>query len=441
MNHLRTCKLIVSCLVGAFVLGCAGADESRAQPPAKARPDEVQTRYTASQIARWDPCTVDGKACMVSPVINFGKGVELNHHRITVAYRSGSVELSLARSTTSKLETALAKKHLHRKLLPVKSGAETKIVSSYRGETYAWVIVRPIGGASITGLTHTCWKGKGTLYGHGPGEFKFKGASLPFRMMMPRNFDPRKKYPLVVSVSGSGGVGEDNVRSMEKVILAGSLFVHYYEEKEFECISLVPQIPSGKTVPAPYWPRGPLGKPTPVHHPDWPAVNENGWYVQATLALIKDLAGPSGPGVDPDRIYFTGFSYGGKACWEFLRAGRDVFAGAICGAGWPIGKAFSRPTDEMKARLKLEVSRIKHIPVSIFAGQADPMRYGSKVVHAEITVQGGKSSYVEFPKTAHVATARGIWRNREHIRWLLAQNRKKNPKPGPDPYPLGVYDK
>ncbi|MDP6637437.1 MAG: hypothetical protein QGG42_21270 [Phycisphaerae bacterium] len=441
MRRIQAYTTILSCLVGILVWGCGGPDESTAEPPSKARPDEAQTRYTAAHIAKWETRTVDGKTCRVSPAINFGKGVELNHHRVTVDYSGGSVELSVAHSASSKLADVLKKKYLRSRFRSVKTRTEQKIVSSYKGESFAWLIVHASGGAKIARITHTCWKGKGALYGHGPGEFRFDGAILPFRMMLPRNFDPRKKYPLVISVSGSGGVGDGNVRSMEKVIFAKSLFVDYLDEKEFECISVVPQIPSGKNVPKRYWPKGPLGKPTPIYHPDWPAVNENGWYVQATIALIKDLAGDSGPGVDPDRIYFTGFSYGGKACWEFLRADRELFAGAVCGAGWPIGRARSRPVGPLKARLKLEVSRIKHIPVSIFAGQDDLMRYGSKAAHEEIVAQGGKSSYVEFPKTDHVGTARSIWRNRKYVRWLFAQNRKKNPKPGPDPYPMGVYDK
>jgi poly(3-hydroxybutyrate) depolymerase len=442
MHRMRTHTIVLACLIGAFVCSCAAPDESGAETPSKPRADEIQTSYTGSQIAKWEPLTVDGKACKVSPAINFGRRVELNHHRVAVTYSGGSVELSLAHSTSSKIAGAIEKPYLHSKLRVVKSGVETTIVSPYRGESYAWVIVRAVDEAKISEVTHICWKGKGTLYGHGPGEFKFDGAVLPFRMMLPRNYDPRKKkkYPLVISVSGSGGVGEDNVRSMEKVIFAKYAFLNYYNDKEFECISVVPQIPSGKAVSRKYFPKGPLGKPTPIYHPDWPAVNENGWYAQATLALIKDLSGDSGLGVDPDRIYFTGFSYGGKACWELLRGGRETFASAICGAGWPIGRARSIPTDAMKARLKLEVSRIKHIPVSIFAGQDDRMRYGSKAVHAEITAQGGKSSYVEFPKTGHVQTAGGIWRNRKFIAWLFKQNRKNNPKPGPDPYPLGVYD-
>ena len=443
MHRGRTYTIVLACLVGAVAWGCSGTDESGADTPPKPRRDEVRTVYKAADIVKWDRHTVDGKECMVSPMINFGKGVELNHHRVTVTYAGGSVEMSLAHSTSSKLADAIEKKYLHSTLRAVKSGAVTRIVSSHRGEGCAWVIVHAAGAARITGLAHTCWRGKGTLYGHSPGEFKFAGAILPFRMMLPRNYDPRKdkKYPLVISVSGSGGVGTDNVRSMENVIFAKALFTSYLDNEEFECISIVPQIPSDKAVPKPYWPKGPLGKPTPLYHPDWPAVNENGWYTQAVIALIKDMASDGGLSIDPDRIYFTGFSYGGKACWEFLRAGRELFAGAICGAGWPIGRAFSNPVGPLKARLKLEVSRIKHIPVSVFAGQEDPMKYGSEAVHTEIAAQGGKSSYVEFHKTKHVATAGSIWRNRKYVGWLFEQNRKNNPKPARDPYPKGVYDK
>ncbi|MBT3198985.1 MAG: hypothetical protein HN350_03625 [Phycisphaerales bacterium] len=438
MHQSRICTLVITCLAGAFTWGCS---ESGAKTPAPVRPDEVQSSYTGLQVAKWDAVSVDGKPCLVSPMINFGKGVELNHHRITVTYSGGSVDLSLAHSAAGKLAQAIEKPHLHSKLRAVKSGVEQEIVSPYRGEKYAWIILRASDRAKITSVVHTCWKGKGTLYGHGAGEFKFAGGVLPFRMMLPRNYDPRKKYPLVLSVSGSGGVGEDNARSMEMVILARHLFTDYFDQKEFECISLVTQIPSGKKVPAPYWPKGKLGQPTPTYHPDWPAVNENGWYVQATLALIKDLSGVSGVGADPDRIYFTGFSYGGKACWEFLRAGREVFAGAMCGAGWPIGRAYSRPLGAMKTRLTLEAARIKHIPIYIFAGEKDPMKYGSKAIDTELKILGAKVRYVEFPNTGHVATAGSIWRNRKYVGWLFKQNRKKNPAPGVDPHPKGVYDK
>ncbi|MCP4376157.1 MAG: hypothetical protein GY794_08300, partial [bacterium] len=217
MHRILIYTMGLACLCG---LACAETTGGKTKTGPKR--DEVQTSYSASQIARWTFRKVDGKDCRISPAITFGKGSELNHHQVTVTYSTGSVELSLAHSTSNKLDTAIKKKNLHTKLLPVKSGVVKKIVSPYKGEGYAWIIVRAVSGAKITAITHTCWKGKGTLYGHGPGEFKFGGAALRFRMMLPRNFDPRqkKKYPLVISVSGSGGVGRDNRRNMEMVILA-----------------------------------------------------------------------------------------------------------------------------------------------------------------------------------------------------------------------------
>jgi len=227
---------------------------------------------------------------------------------------------------------------------------------------------------------------------------------------------------------------------MEMVILARHLFTERFNDPQLQCFSIVPQIPANRDIPAPYWPKGPQGRPTQPYHPDWPAVNENGWYVEATLALIQNLLADERLSIDPDRVYYTGFSYGGKACWEFLKAGREVFAGALCGAGWPIGRVGVKPTGLLLKRLKQEVRRYKHIPVRVFVGENDPMmRPGSLAVHEEILAQGGKSSYVQFPKTAHVQAAAKIWANRDNLAYLFEQNRKNNPPAGPDPFPKGVY--
>ncbi len=61
------------------------------------------------------------------------------------------------------------------------------------------------------------------------------------------------------------------------------------------------------------------------------------------------------------------------------------------------------------------------------------MRPGSQAVHKEIQAQGGKSVYVEFPNTDHVASAGKIWTDRKQIKGLFEQNRSKNPKPDTRP--------
>jgi len=399
--------------------------------------DRAVTRFTADQIAAWEAKTLARRPCRISPVIHFGPGVEINHHRLAVSYAGrGRVAAYVVSHPSSSREAALKRPP---RLRRVENRTEMAFATPSRGASYAWVLLETTPGVRIAGITHTCWRGKGTLYGHHAGTFRFASATLPFRLMYPRNYYPKKAYRLVLSVSGSGGVGSDNVRSMEAVILARYLFTRYYHEKEFECFSLVPQIPSDKTIPAPYYPRGPKGAPTRPYHPDWAAVNEGSWYTDATLALIGRLVADKRLNIDPDRVYYTGFSYGGKACWEFLRAGRTVFAGAICGAGWPIGRAYANPSEPMLQRLRLEIKRHRHIPVWIFAGQKDPMRFGSRAVFKELRAAGAKVQYTELPGATHVGSAGGTWANRKHVRWLFVQTRKNTPPAGKDPYPGGKY--
>ena len=157
-----------------------------------------------------------------------------------------------------------------------------------------------------------------------------------------------------------------------------------------------------------------------------------------TLRLAVKRAGKQGQDGYFDVKCFDGQA---SACAQYLKAGREVFAAGMSGAGWPIGTARSTPTGQLLARLKLEVARYRHIPVHVLVGGGDAMKYGSKAVHQEILAQGGKSTYVEFPGTKHVESSAKAWGNPKHIEWLFAQSRKNNPAPGKDPYPGGVYPK
>ena len=390
--------------------------------------EQVAASFNGEQARAWGRRLVDGRQCLVSGVLQSPKGYETNHHRVVVDFTgTGAVSVSVVQFTKDNLGDALAKTRrprFHR----LKSGRE-KLVSVFgKQQRCAWLILEVTGQVKITGVRYSCWRGRGTIYGHVGRYFEFAGAKLPYRLLYPNNYDPRKTYPLVLSVAGSKGVGSKNIRNMERVILAGRLFTIYYQDPELACFSVVPQIPPDKAIPAPYWPRGDRGKPTPIYHPAQAAVNENGWYTQASLALIRSLIADAKINVDPNRVYFTGFSYGGKACWEFLKAGPDVFAGAISAAGWAIGRPYSKPRGPMLDRLKLEVKRYKHVPVHVIVGAKDKMRFSSRAVHEEILAQGGKSTYVEIPKANHVASAAGAWNNRKHLEWLFRQTRLKAPK-------------
>jgi poly(3-hydroxybutyrate) depolymerase len=405
-----------------------------AKPPVAPYWDQPSAQFTAKDVAAWATRQVDGKSSLVSRRLEWPAGDEVNHHRITITYDgSAPVQVALVYSNTPSLDDALKVAYLHTAFQPAASGKELLITTPYAGMNYAWILLQP-GAATIKEIRHSCWRAKCTMFGHQAKTFEFAGQKLPYRLMYPRNYDSKKSYPLVVSISCSGTEGDDNAKQMNVMILGRFLFTQYYFDQDLECFSLVPQIPSGKAVPADYWPRGTKGAPT-TFHPDWPAVNEDGWFAQATLALIASLDKDPAANIDPDRVYCTGYSYGGKAVFELEKAGPDLFAGSIASAGWAIGPAYynydpSQPvTAKALDQLKIEVKRYKHIPIQICDGKNDPMHLSGKAASAEITAQGGKSQYVEFPSADHAGAAGSTWSDQQRIEWLFKQNRADNPKP------------
>ena len=376
-------------------------------------------------MAKWTPATVDNTPCLISPAIGAPLGCEINFHKVRADYTGpGPIKISIGYSDNPSLQNVILKPYLHTRFQTLTADGQIEATSPYKGQRYAWLMLQPAQNVRIKSIRYQYFMGKGTLYGHAPGTFTFANSDLPYRFMFPNNYDPAKKYPLVVSVSGSGGVGTDNKRSMEKVGLSRYLFTNYYHKPQFDCFSLITQIPPIETIPAPYYPKGKMGAPT-MYHPDWPAVNQNGWYTQATLDLVKNLINDKNISIDSNRVYFAGFSYGGKACWEFLKADHDLFAAAISIAGWSIGPVGSKPFGPYLTELKQQVKHYKHVPTRIFAGAEDPLRFSNQAVYKEIAEAEGDSLYIEFPKTNHVASAGKVWSNIKYITWLFANNKNR----------------
>ena len=393
--------------------------------------EEYSAKLDPSKIGSvWEKKTIDGKTCFVSPAIYAGKGVELNHHDITIVYSGeGKLQAGMIYFTRLDIDKALDKSYNYSNLSEITSGKSKRFTYSMSGATHAWLVLCPEGKVSISSIEHSSVAVPNGIYGHIPREYRFAGGSLPYRIMYPRNYDPSKKYPLVIGVHGSGGCGNDNRKSMEPWNLGRYLFTKYYENENMECFSIVPQIPDIKknSIPAPYYPSGPKGKPNLSNrHPDLAAVNEEGWYVQATISLIRDMLTSDELNIDPERVYYTGFSFGGGACWEFLKAAPDLFAGAISCAGWFVGLPYNPPTAQEMEQLKLDVARYKHIPTRVHVGGNDKMKLSSKPGYEEIIRQGGTSLYVEYPEAGHTQAGDKTWNDANTVIWLFSQRKSSN---------------
>jgi len=65
-----------------------------------------------------------------------------------------------------------------------------------------------------------------------------KYKSMPYRLLKPIRIEPGRRYPLIISLHGSGGIGDDNVSNLRfwNGVMAGQ----QWREKH-ACFALVPQ--------------------------------------------------------------------------------------------------------------------------------------------------------------------------------------------------------
>ncbi|MCJ8166774.1 prolyl oligopeptidase family serine peptidase [Pontibacter sp. E15-1] len=150
--------------------------------------------------------------------------------------------------------------------------------------------------------------------------------TLPYRILYPKNFDPARKYPLVLVLHGAGERGDDN---QKQLVYGAKRFLE--EQEQFPAIVVFPQCPTDS-----YWSNVDIvkdeagkrtfnfqekGKPTEA--------------MRSLMGLLKQLE-KSGS-IDKERMYLGGLSMGGMGTFELLRRKPNTFAAAfpICGGGHP----------------------------------------------------------------------------------------------------------
>jgi len=212
-----------------------------------------------------------------------------------------------------------------------------------------------------------------------------KGDTLFYRILKPLNYDPHKKYPLVVSLPYGGQPGTDKIRQTEGAV-AAELLTTDENRKKYPAFIFVPNCPAGSG-----W--GGV--------PNYPSVD--------TLVYKAIEALDTAFSIDVKRRYVTGLSRGGYGSWHFICTRPDLFAAAI-----PISGA-----EDPKF-----APRIINVAVWAFHGALDknvPVS-GSRNMIKAMQQAGGHPKYTEYPKQGHgiwypVSITPGLWD------WLFAQKR------------------
>jgi len=159
-------------------------------------------------------------------------------------------------------------------------------------------------------------------------EFVNDQGSMPYAILLPENYDPSKKYPMLLFLHGAGERGNDN----ELQLLHGSdLFTSASFRKNYPAIVVFPQCEKGD-----YWSN--VKKETTLDGGATFIFYKGGKPTKA-MALVQNLLDEllDDYPVDKDRLYVGGLSMGGMGTFEIVRRNPRLFAAAfpICGGATP----------------------------------------------------------------------------------------------------------
>lgn len=224
-------------------------------------------------------------------------------------------------------------------------------------------------------------------------EFKSNDGTLPYRILIPADYNPKTKYPLVLCLHGAGGRGDDNQSRGTEAFRALNK-----AQAKYPAFLLTPQCPKKKQWVNTPWRKGSysLNKV--------PISKEMTLVVQILNAIEKEFS------IDPTRIYVTGQSMGGFGTWDIIMRYPKKFAAAI-----PI----SGGADPSQAK------NIAHLPVWTYHGDKDnavPVSGTREMVEA-LKKADGKIKYTEYKDGKHNIWVRA-WKGKELIPWLFSQKTK-----------------
>jgi predicted peptidase len=147
--------------------------------------------------------------------------------------------------------------------------------------------------------------------------------TLPYRILLPFNYDPSKKYPLIIFLHGSGERGNNNEAQLAH---GGSLFIADSIRMNYPAIVIFPQCPANG-----FWSNVKIDTANNSRSftfiPDGKPTSSMRSLIGLLSAVKYEYK------IDEHRIYAGGLSMGGMGTFELVRRKPTIFAAAfsICG--------------------------------------------------------------------------------------------------------------
>lgn len=156
-------------------------------------------------------------------------------------------------------------------------------------------------------------------------QFIIGNDTLPYRLLLPENYNPSKKYPLVFFLHGAGERGNDN----EKQLVHGAkLFLKEEVRTDYPAIIVFPQCPQNS-----FWSNVDFKMENGKRIFGFKAEGEPTLAMKMAQELLYFIL-QEYP-VNNKRVYAGGLSMGGMGTFEIVRRNPKLFAAAfpICGGG------------------------------------------------------------------------------------------------------------
>lgn len=222
------------------------------------------------------------------------------------------------------------------------------------------------------------------------------GQTLPYRLALPQNYDPARRYPLILFLHGAGDRGDDN----ELQLINPEVFSFLREEAatEHPCFFVAPQCPLEYR-----WVEVDWSEPQPHQTPAKPSVP-----MRLTLELLDTLEREFS--IDPSRRYVTGLSMGGYGTFDLLVRRPRQFAAAVplCGGA-----------DDAQA------AEIASAALWVFHGDQDD---AVPVARSRSIVAALRQTRAEVKYTEYGGAGHDIWKRAylepELVGWLFSKSRK-----------------
>ena len=218
------------------------------------------------------------------------------------------------------------------------------------------------------------------------------GVDYRYQLFVPKDFDPAKRWPVIVALHGSREKGTDGM----KQTLNGLAPVVLEQASRFPAVVVFPQV-----------------------HPGEPPSRIVSVLDGLVTSAMHDVNG------DPQRLYLTGLSFGGLIAYDLVLHLPGRFAAFVPISAQPIVPASDGVTREPEPVVDAALVRALHnTPTWVFHGARDanvPVDRVRRLVPA-LRAGGVPVAYTEYADGSHESWDRtyrspGLWT------WLLAQHR------------------